>query len=93
MMSNKSQEPRTTDAVLAVIHGCVAVFWSVGTWVQWGRGEHLLASAYIVMVISFVLISAFCAYRYIRDSRRQKAESLTPPQNDPNDESLDTEQP
>lgn len=92
-MSNKSQEPRTTDAVLAVFHGCVAVFWSVGTWVQWDRGEHLLASVYIVTVICFVSISAFCSYRYIRDSHRRKTESLTPPQNDPNDEALDREQP
>ena len=80
------------EAVLAVFYCAIAVFFSFGTWVQWSRGEHLLASVYIVAVTCFIAISALFSYRYIRDTRRHKAELSTSPQDARGDKTLETEQ-
>lgn len=90
-MPSKSQAPRTIDAVCAFAYSVLAVGWSFGTWVQWGRGEYLLASLCFVLVLGGVLLSASYSYRYIRDARRQKAESRTLTQNTPNAETADSE--
>ncbi len=88
-MSNRSKKPRTIDAVCGVLYAVFIVGWSYGTWIQWGRGEQLLASAYFVVVLCCVFISAINSYRYVRDTRRYKSQLR---QTSHSDETIDANQ-
>lgn len=87
-MSSESQKPRTIDAFCGFAYLLLVVGWSYGTWIQWGRGEHFLASIYLVFVICGVFISAIHSCRYLRDTRRCKSQlrqtSLSDKTVDPN---------
>ncbi len=88
-MSSESQKPRTIDAVCGFAYLVLTVGWSYGTWIQWGRGEYLLASLYLVFVIFGVFISAIHSYRYVRDTSRYKSQLR---QTSHNDETVDANQ-